>query len=400
MKQSNNMSSSKSAAPQPADTEADNRLLELQRQHNMSSSSPTRNNQDNEDNNNNNNIANTDLSEMKQHTNHLHFSSVDKPALHSTPTAAPVKFLVEDHHVAEGHKRARGVIAGAASVGMLELVTPQKYDEIQENATAAAAMRDATDAQNAPPPFEKEKELTGTAAAIVMPISAAAQALSAAQMNVFLTRCFAYMFVGLLVTAVTSMFISATDFSLFLAGPSGVWVLLGLALAQITLVVFLVGILRKLTTVQALAIFLAYSVLTAVVFSPIFMIYSIQSIYIAFLSSAALFLVLAIVGLTTTADLTSMGPILGSCLTALIISMFVNMFFRSPAINFIISAAGIVIFAGLTMFDVQHLATLGEYLGNKGGSESVGSYAVMGALQLYLDFINIFLFMLKLFRGE
>jgi uncharacterized protein len=142
------------------------------------------------------------------------------------------------------------------------------------------------------------------------------------------------------------------------------------------------------------ALFILYSLLQGVFLSTIFFRYSIGTIGATFAISAGMFGVMAIMGYTTKADLSKFGSILMMAVFGLIIAMLVNWFMHSETMSYVISMIGVIVFTGLTAYDVQKLKMIGS--GTTYGKENAAKLSVMGALTLYLDFINIFLFLLRL----
>jgi FtsH-binding integral membrane protein len=166
-----------------------------------------------------------------------------------------------------------------------------------------------------------------------------------------------------------------------------------LMLGTLGLVFFLSFRIHTLQYTTALTIFMVYAALLGVTLSSIFMVYTGASITRVFFISAAAFGALSLWGYTTQRDLTAMGSFLIMGLFGLIIAMVVNIFLKSSGLDFIISAAGVLIFAGLTAWDTQKIK---EMFDSRDDSQSSGRKAVMGALSLYLDFINLFLMLLRL----
>ena len=155
--------------------------------------------------------------------------------------------------------------------------------------------------------------------------------------------------------------------------------------------------LNKLSYPVLVGLFIAYSVVMGISLSSIFIVYEIGSIINVFLSTTALFAVMAIAGYTTKTDLTKLGSLLMIGLIGLVIASLINLFTQSSGMDYIISILGVIIFTGLTAYDVQKIKNLG-YESN--GSAVAGKLGIMGALTLYLDFINLFLFLLRLFGGK
>lgn len=154
---------------------------------------------------------------------------------------------------------------------------------------------------------------------------------------------------------------------------------------------------NRLSYPLLITLFLAYSAVNGISLSFIFMIYELGSILNVFLSCVALFAVMAIAGYTTKTDLTKLGSLLMIGLVGIIIASLINMFMHSEKMDYICSILGVVIFTGLTAYDVQKIKNMAA---EDDGSVSFRKLSVMGALTLYLDFINLFLYLLRLFAGK
>jgi FtsH-binding integral membrane protein len=170
-------------------------------------------------------------------------------------------------------------------------------------------------------------------------------------------------------------------------------VMIALMLGTLGLVFFLSFRINKMQYTTAMTVFMVYAALLGVTLSSIFMVYTGASITRVFFISAAAFGALSLWGYTTQRDLTGMGTFLFMGLIGLLIAMVVNIFLKSSGMDFIISAAGVLIFAGLTAWDTQKIKEM--YNVSDDGTIS-GRKAVMGALSLYLDFINLFIMLLRL----
>ena len=165
--------------------------------------------------------------------------------------------------------------------------------------------------------------------------------------------------------------------------------------APLVLVFAMSGLVQRLNSTLLLGMFLLYSALTGMSLSVIFLIYPIAAISNVFFISAGIFGVMAFAGYTTKTDLTKMGSILMIGLIGIVIASLVNMFIGSSTMDYIVSIIGVVIFTGLTAYDMQKLKRMGEQVAT--GTETAQKMALMGALSLYLDFINLFLMLLRLF---
>ncbi|MGZ3901346.1 MAG: Bax inhibitor-1/YccA family protein [Bacteroidia bacterium] len=155
--------------------------------------------------------------------------------------------------------------------------------------------------------------------------------------------------------------------------------------------------INKMSLPVLIGTFVAYSLINGISFSFIFFVYNIGSIVNVFLSTTALFAVMAIAGYTTKTDLTKLGSILMIGLIGIVIASLINFFTHSAQMDYIISILGVIIFTGLTAYDVQKIKNMGM---EADGDLMTRKMGIMGALTLYLDFINLFLFLLRLFGGR
>lgn len=210
----------------------------------------------------------------------------------------------------------------------------------------------------------------------------------------FMPRVYLWMLVALSVTAVVAwtVYNSPTLREFFFANP---WISLGLFIGQLVLVVALSAAIQRLSTPVAMLIFFAYAALTGIVFASIFMAYTQTSIASTFVATAGLFGVLSIIGFTTGRDLTKAGNIAIVALIGIIIASLINFFLRSEALYWVISIAGVLIFVVLIARDSQKLKQMATQVDVS--SEQGSKASIMGALILYLDFINLFMFLLRIF---
>lgn len=227
--------------------------------------------------------------------------------------------------------------------------------------------------------------------------TAFAEDQSAAMAKSFMANVYTYMTGALTITGLISWYIG-TDPNLvsYLVGETGFtmlgWVVL---LAPLLLVFAMGGMFQKLNSQSLLGLFVVYSALMGASLSFIFLIYTMGSISSVFFITAGTFGVMSVLGYTTSTDLTKFGSILRMALIGIIIAMVVNFFMQSAMFDYIISILGVLIFTGLTAYDTQKLKRIG--MGVEYGTEESSKLAMMGALTLYLDFINLFLFLLRLF---
>ncbi len=155
---------------------------------------------------------------------------------------------------------------------------------------------------------------------------------------------------------------------------------------------------QKFSASSLVLIFILYSALMGMSLSFIFMVYTLPSIASTFVITAAMFGFMAILGYTTKTDLTKFGSIMMMGLVGIIIASIVNMFLQSATMDYVISFIGVLVFTGLTAYDVQKLKRIGASVSL--GTEVARKVTIMGALTLYLDFINLFLFLLRFFGNR
>ena len=214
--------------------------------------------------------------------------------------------------------------------------------------------------------------------------------------NKVMRRVYVKMLVAMLVTAVTSIYVSGSETILrFIYGNT--FVTWGLIISQIAVVLVLSGRLNKLSVTAATLLFYLYSVLTGVVFSSILLLYTASSVGMTFLITAGVFAAMSIYGFTTSNDLTKFGSIMFMALIGLIICSVVNIFLKSSGMEWIISLAGVAIFIGLTAWDTQKIKNAAMYAPDGTSAEKL---ATIGALSLYLDFVNLFIYLLRFFGGS
>lgn len=221
----------------------------------------------------------------------------------------------------------------------------------------------------------------------------------ATSVRTFLSHVFAYMATALVISgALAWLFGTNTElFSMLRSPETGSPTIMGwvVMFAPLGLVFLMGGMVEKMSGTVLLAVFILYSALTGMSLSYIFWIYKLDSVGTVFFMSAGVFGLMAVAGYTTKTDLTKLGSILFIGLIGIIIASLVNMFLGSSTMDYVISILGVVIFTGLTAYDMQRLKRLGDVVAT--GTEAAQKMALMGALSLYLDFINLFLMLLRLF---
>jgi hypothetical protein len=215
----------------------------------------------------------------------------------------------------------------------------------------------------------------------------------AAEQQRFMVRVYNWMAAGLAITGFMAFYVSSSPAMMnILFGNPIVPIIL--IIAQIGLVFWLASRVMQMSVSQATGVFLLYAGLTGVTFSTLFVVYTSASITSTFLVTAGTFGAMSLYGYTTKKDLTSWGSFLFMGLIGLIIASVVNMFMQNSMMSTIISYAGVLIFVGLTAYDTQKIKEM-NIIGNEGTDEDTKE-AIQGALTLYLDFINLFLMLLRL----
>lgn len=209
----------------------------------------------------------------------------------------------------------------------------------------------------------------------------------------FMARVYGWMFFALMITAGVSYYVSTSEaiIGIFMTTPM---IFYGLLIGELILVIALSAMINKVSSAVAAGIFILYSALNGVTLSLIFLIYTSASLFSTFIVTAGTFGLMSLIGFTTKMDLSKIGSILFMALIGLIIASVVNMFMRNEMIYWIITYAGILIFVGLTAYDTQKLKKIA--LGVDVDSEQGKKASIIGALRLYLDFINLFLLLLRI----
>ncbi len=216
----------------------------------------------------------------------------------------------------------------------------------------------------------------------------------------FLANVFAWMFVALGISAgLAYAFANTSLITLLFDNSSGVLQPTGLAyicmFAPLAFVLIMSFGMNKISYAGLSVLFVLYSAVTGISFSFILLAYTASSVLGVFLTASLVFGVMAVAGYTTKTDLTKFGSLMIIGLIGIVIASLINMFLRSDSLGYIISYIGVAVFVGLTAYDVQKLKRIGA--GIEYGDASSKKMALMGGLTLYLDFINLFLFLLRIF---
>ncbi|MCB0836082.1 MAG: Bax inhibitor-1/YccA family protein [Bacteroidia bacterium] len=214
--------------------------------------------------------------------------------------------------------------------------------------------------------------------------------------NAFLRQVYTTMSLGLLITGLAAWYVAQSPalVNFFLSGIM-MWVVM---LAPLGFVIFLSARIHKMSFTAASITFATYSLVNGISLAFIFLVFEMGIIAQTFFITAGTFGAMTLVGMTTKVDLSKFRSVLYMALIGLIIASVVNIFFGSSMMDFIISVAGVLIFCGLTAYDTQKLMQIGMHADPE--SESTKKVALIGALALYLDFINLFLFLLRIFGSR
>jgi uncharacterized protein len=227
------------------------------------------------------------------------------------------------------------------------------------------------------------------------PLSAADTIAPIAEERAYFSQVFGWMAAGLAVTGVVAYLIGTSSAALHvLFTGSGPLLLIAVVLIELVLVAVLVGLVQHMGVTEAALVFLAYAALNGVVLSLIFAVYTTASIASTFLIAAAMFAALAFWGYATRADLTGWGSFLFMALVGQLIGLVVNFVWLNQTFYWITTATGILIFSGYTAYDVQKLK---RYDVPGTNEDAVKKEAIVGALALYLDLVNLFLYLLRIF---
>lgn len=215
-------------------------------------------------------------------------------------------------------------------------------------------------------------------------------------LNSYISKIYGTMFFGLLITAVAALFTatSETMLNLLYSGP-GVYLFI---IAELVIVFSLSARINKISHGTALVMFYAYSIINGITLSSIFVVYDLGVIYTAFFTTAISFGIMSVYGMTTKKDLTKIGNVLMMLLIGVIVASLINLFLRNDSFDLIISFVAVAIFVGLVAFDTQKIKSY--YFATTGDYQMQKKIGIIGALSLYLDFINIFLYLLRIFGNR
>lgn len=215
-----------------------------------------------------------------------------------------------------------------------------------------------------------------------------------AETHRFLVKVYGWMSIALIVTGLVAVWTASNAYLIRLI-IENIYVFFALVLFELILVAYLVGWIMKMSSQTATLMFILYSILNGFTLSVIFLVYTSDSIASTFFITAGTFAIMSVYGYFTKSDLTKLGNLLFMGLIGLIISSLFNIFYQNETLYWITTYAGILIFVGLIAYDTQKIKKL-NIIGNEGTDEDKKE-AIIGALTLYLDFINLFLKLLRLF---
>ena len=219
------------------------------------------------------------------------------------------------------------------------------------------------------------------------------------RVNSFIRSVYNWMAIGLGITGFIAYYVANTP-SLAQMIVGNQILFFGLIIAELGLVIAISARIQKMQASTATALFVLYSALNGATLSLVFLIYTASSITSTFFICAGTFVACSVYGWTTKRDLTSVGGFMAMGLIGIIIASVVNIFLRSPAMHMIISYIGVIVFVGLTAYDTQHLKNMAMTQPDGLEAGVVRKGAILGALKLYLDFINLFLMLLRIFGSR
>ncbi|PWL70404.1 MAG: hypothetical protein DBY23_04805 [Bacillota bacterium] len=206
------------------------------------------------------------------------------------------------------------------------------------------------------------------------------------------SKVFGWMFIGLLVTFGTG-FLLANSPELLIAIYSNTWLYIALIIAELAFVIVFSARVTRMSKAGAITCFLGYSILTGLTFASVFLVYSLESIFLCFGAAAALFGIMAVFGYVTKIDLSRFGTVLFMILLGSVIVSLINLFIGNTTVDLFLSIIILAVFICYVAYDMKKITAMVEFAGEDNGS-------IYMALQLYLDFINIFLRLLQLFGGR
>lgn len=216
-------------------------------------------------------------------------------------------------------------------------------------------------------------------------------------MTALMRKVYTWMSLALVITGITSYGVATSPAILQMIFGNQI-MFYGLIIAEVGLVFAISGMLNRLSLLTATLLFILYSVINGATLSAIFLAYTMESIGSVFFITAGTFGAMSLYGLATNKDLTSMGKLLMMALIGLVLATVVNIFLASSAMQLIISYVGVLVFVGLTAYDTQKIKMM--LAQHDAASEGAQKLALIGALSLYLDFVNLFIYLLRIFGNR
>lgn len=214
----------------------------------------------------------------------------------------------------------------------------------------------------------------------------------------FMAQVYGWMTCGLLLTAFVAWYAARTPALLQFIFSSQI-TFFGLIIAQLALVFVISGMVTRLSGAVATSLFMLYSALTGLTLASIFIVYTASSIASTFVVTAGMFGAMALYGYTSKRDLSSFGNLLFMALIGIVLASLVNIWLKSTALMWAVTYIGVLVFVGLTAYDTQKLKNMGAQLSLE-NKDQFRKYCIVGALSLYLDFINLFLMLLRIFGNR
>lgn len=214
----------------------------------------------------------------------------------------------------------------------------------------------------------------------------------------FMAQVYGWMTCGLFLTAFVAWYASRTPVLLQFIFSNQI-TFFGLIIAQLALVFVISGMINRLSGAVATSLFMLYSALTGLTLASIFIVYTASSIASTFVVTAGMFGAMTLYGYTTKRDLSSFGNLLFMALIGIVLASLVNIWLKSTALMWAVTYIGVLVFVGLTAYDTQKLKNMGAQLSLE-NKDQFRKYSIVGALSLYLDFINLFLMLLRIFGNR
>ena len=217
-------------------------------------------------------------------------------------------------------------------------------------------------------------------------------------LQAYMAQVYGWMTCGLLLTAFVAWYAANTPAVMEFVFSSKI-TFFGLIIVQLGLVFVLSGMVQKLSAGMATSLFMLYSALTGLTLSSIFIVYTYSSIASTFVVSGGMFGAMSLYGYTTKRDLSGFGNMLFMALIGIVLASLVNLWLKSTALMWAVTYIGVIVFVGLTAYDTQKLKNIGEQIDTR-DTQTMRKYSILGALTLYLDFINLFLMLLRIFGNR